>query len=308
MESYSQKTKNELVKLKFGSNEALKAELSAFMFCCGSLEISKGKTVLELVSECEDVIIRVSNMLKRLYSSAPPIIAIKKSQPKRHTSFSLSINILSPEGGLLFDSGLFCGTRDNFSFASLNTDVFFGETCFEACVRGAFLACGILCDPNKEYRMEFVISNADFADFLLDQLKENGINARSMQRNDRTVVYLKQIKAIGDILVLSGAARTMMEIENIFVTKDVKNNLNRSGNCIIGNLGKTVNAAQNQIKDIQLLYKNNVKLSPALREACELRMNNPESSLNELAQKSEISKSALNKRYIKLRQMANELE
>ncbi len=118
-------------------------------------------------------------------------------------------------------------------------------------------------------------------------------------------MYIKQIENISDILILIGARNVMLDIENIRVYKDVKNRINRSDNCIIGNMGKTITAAQRQLADILIVQKTGIRLSSSLREACELRQNHPEASLAELAVLSETAtKSALNKRFIKLHEMA----
>ena len=39
----------------------------------------------------------------------------------------------------------------------INSDVFLRECCVAAFIRGAFLACGNINDPEKEYRMEFSV-------------------------------------------------------------------------------------------------------------------------------------------------------
>ncbi|MBP5661572.1 MAG: DNA-binding protein WhiA, partial [Clostridia bacterium] len=124
------------------------------------------------------------------------------------------------------------------------------------------------------------------------------------RRQERHIVYLKKSENISDFLILTGAHAAMMELENIRVFKDVKNNLNRADNCLFGNMGKTVTAAQKQLDDIRALRSAGVHLSEPLEEACLLRMANPEASLEELARISgNTTKSALNKRFSKIRAM-----
>ena len=108
---------------------------------------------------------------------------------------------------------------------------------------------------------------------------------------------------------MMGAASAMLQLETISVDKAMKNKTNRTNNCIIANIDRTVTAAQRQIEDINALYKANVKLSKTLKEACELRLNNPEASLLELAEISgDTTKSALNKRFIKIRELRENLQ
>jgi DNA-binding transcriptional regulator WhiA len=63
-----------------------------------------------------------------------------------------------------------------------------------------------------------------------------------------------------------------------------------------------------QTKEINALLSAKVKLAPALLEACELRLANPDTSLSALAEISGISKSALNKRFIKIHEAFVDLE
>ncbi len=306
--SYSTITRLELAKNKFGQNKQLLAELAGFAFAAGNIHIGRGKFLLELTSETEEVAVRIVTVLNRLYKSAPQIRVVEKSQPKKHVCFSIDVKPEQPEGQMLFDIGFLEGTRDDYSFSDINEDVFADEGCFEAALRGAFLGCGVLCDPQKSYRLDFVLSNEAFADFILNGLLERNIQAKKTSRNDRIVVYIKQIESISDVLIFIGASAVMMEIENVRVYKDVKNKLNRTGNCFVGNMGKTLDASQKQIEDIKFLYESKIKMSAALKEACELRLNNPEASLQELSEISgNISKSALNKRFIKIRELRNSI-
>lgn len=302
--SFSALTRIEAAKTKFGKEPLLLAELAAYSFSCGNINLGRGSLSLELSSEFEEVTLRISALIRRLYAHAPEIRVVEKNQPKKHTCFVLEIFPNTPEGQLLFEIGLLEGVDENYSFGTLNAAVFESAECLDAVLRGAFLGCGVLCDPNREYRLEFVLAHEEFASFLLEKLLSNGFLAKSMMRRDRHVIYIKQMENISDILILIGARNVMMDMENIRVYKDVKNRINRSDNCIIGNMGKTITAAQRQLADISVLQQAGYPLSASLKEACELRQNNPEASLAELAASGAATKSALNKRFIKLHELA----
>lgn len=306
--SYTAITKDELCKLRFTKDHHLLSELSAFSFSSGNIKLGRGNLILQLSSENENVIVRMGSIIKRLYKNFPEIRAVEKNQPKKHTVYMMDITPQSPEGQMLFEIGLLEGVCEDYSFGTINKKVFEPGGCFEASLRGAFLGCGVLCDPEKSYRLEFVLSHQEFADFLHQSLIERGMNAKLAQRKERNIVYFEQIEYVSDTLIMSGATNTMMQIESISVNKAMKNQINRTGNCIVANIQKTVDASQRQIEDINALYKAGVRLTKPLREACELRLNNPDVSLNGLSQISGISKSALNKRYIKIRKMREELD
>lgn len=305
--SYTAITKDELCKLRFTKDHHLLSELSAFSFSSGNIKLGRGNLILQLSSENENVIVRMGSIIKRLYKNFPQIRAVEKNQPKKHTVYMMDITPQSPEGQMLFEIGLLEGVCEDYSFGTINKKVFEPEGCFEASIRGAFLGCGVLCDPEKSYRMEFVLSHQEFAEFLYQSLLNRGMNAKFTQRKERNIVYLEQIEYVSDTLIMSGATNTMMQIESVSVNKAMKNQINRTGNCIVANIQKTVDASQRQIEEINALYKSGVPLTETLKEACELRLNNPGVSLNDLAEISGISKSALNKRYMKIRKMREEL-
>ena len=305
--SYTSITKDELCKLRFTKDQHLLAELSAFSFSSGNIKLGRGILVLELSSENENVIVRMGSIIKRLYKNFPEIRAVEKTQPKRHTVYKMDITPNSPEGQMLFEIGLLEGVCEDYSFGKINKKVFEPEGCFEASLRGAFLGCGVLCDPEKSYRLEFVLSHEEFAEYLLNTLIEKGMNAKLITRKERNVIYFKQIEFVADVLIMSGATNVMMQLESISVNKAVKNQMNRTGNCIVANIQKTVDASRKQTEDINALINAGVKLTKPLKEACDLRLNNPDTSLSDLSKISGISKSALNKRFIKIRKMREEL-
>ncbi len=306
--SFTTLTRLELAKRKFTKDTHLLAEIAAFSFSSGNIKLGRGKLSLQLSSESEEVILRIASIMKRLYKTLPEIRAVEKNQPKKHTVFRMDITPDTPEGQLLFEIGLLKGECEDYSFGTINKRVFEPEGCFEAALRGAFLGCGVLCDPKKSYRLEFVLSHREFNEFLYSQLLENGMQAKCIERRERNVIYIEQIEYVSDTLIFMGATNAMMQLESISVNKAKKNQLNRSSNCIVANIDKAVTAAQRQIDDINALLEAKVKLTKTLREACDLRLNNPEASLQELAEISgNTTKSALNKRFIKIRQMRENL-
>jgi len=105
-------------------------------------------------------------------------------------------------------------------------------------------------------------------------------------------------------LSLIGAHTALLNLENIRIYKDMRNNINRIVNCETANLSKTVNAAVKQIENIEYI-KNNIGLSalPAsLREIAELRLRYPDASLKELGDMTRpaVGKSGVNHRLRKL--------
>ena len=184
-----------------------------------------------------------------------------------------------------------------------------------AFLRGVFVSCGSVTDPNKEYHLELVLPENDRTPALLDFIEEHGMSlketARGGARSKKTVLYAKESELIEDCLTYIGAANHSMEIMQVKIVKDFRNRVNRSVNCENANLDKTVAASNKSTADIEYIFSTMGAdwLSPDLRETARLRVENPEMSLSELCGifPEKISRSGLNHRLKKLSKLAEEL-
>ena len=184
-----------------------------------------------------------------------------------------------------------------------------------AFLRGVFVSCGSVTDPNKEYHLELVLPENDRTPALLDFIAEHGMSlketARGGARSKKTVLYAKESELIEDCLTYIGAANHSMEIMQVKIVKDFRNRVNRSVNCENANLDKTVAASIKSTADIEYIFSTMGAdwLSPDLRETARLRVENPEMSLSELCGMfpEKISRSGLNHRLKKLSKLAEEL-
>lgn len=184
-----------------------------------------------------------------------------------------------------------------------------------AFLRGVFVSCGSVTDPNKEYHLELVLPENDRTPALLDFIAEHGMSlketARGGAHSKKTVLYAKESELIEDCLTYIGAANHSMEIMQVKIVKDFRNRVNRSVNCENANLDKTVAASNKSTADIEYIFSTMGAdwLSPDLRETARLRVENPEMSLSELCGMfpEKISRSGLNHRLKKLSKLAEEL-
>lgn len=184
-----------------------------------------------------------------------------------------------------------------------------------AFLRGVFVSCGSVTDPNKEYHLELVLPENDRTPVLLDFIAEHGMSlketTRGGSRSKKTVLYAKESELIEDFLTYIGAANHSMEIMQVKIVKDFRNRVNRSVNCENANLDKTVAASNKSTADIEYIFSTMGAdwLSPDLRETARLRVENPEMSLSELCGMfpEKISRSGLNHRLKKLSKLAEEL-
>jgi DNA-binding protein WhiA len=156
--------------------------------------------------------------------------------------------------------------------------------CKRAFLRGAFLVAGSVTDPEKAYHLEIAVASSSFAAKLQELMSFFALDAKIVTRKKYQVVYLKEGSQIVDFLNVVEAHVALMEFENIRIVKDVRNTVNRQVNCETANIGKTVAAAAKQLEDIRYIEHNMGlrKLAVGLREIAELRLEYPDSSLQEL--------------------------
>lgn len=183
--------------------------------------------------------------------------------------------------------------------------------CKKAFMRGAFLACGSLTDPNKGYHLELVCENEPGAELIMYIMGELQLFPKRVTRKKYEVVYLKDGSMIVDFLNIIGAHNALMDMENVRILKDMRNSVNRRVNCETANINKTVSAAVKQIEDIRYIEETKgLKYLPeGLRKVAELRFDEPEMSLREIGEmlNPPVGKSGVNHRLRKISEIANEL-
>jgi len=193
----------------------------------------------------------------------------------------------------------------------IDRTLFIRECCTHNFVRGAFLACGNINDPEKEYRAEFNIKNEKIADELLTLLEECGIRMRKVNRKNGFQLYSKESSTIEDLLTLMGAGKQTLNVIDTKIIKSIKNNINRARNCDSANISKTVEASIKQRRAIDYLEKNDMlySLPQELLTAALLRKENPNATLKELCRMSNesLTVSGLNHRLKRIMDIYAEL-
>lgn len=181
----------------------------------------------------------------------------------------------------------------------------------KAITRGAFLGAGSITDPSKGYHLEITFEEKNNAEYLLNICKSYGINLKILKLNEKYNLYIKEADTISSFLALIGSNKGVLSFEDVRVTKEIKNNVNRLVNCETANLNKVINASVDQINDIKLIQKLKKfdELPDYLKEIAILRLENPDSSLKVLGEMLDnpIGKSGVNHRFKKLHDIAEEL-
>lgn len=193
----------------------------------------------------------------------------------------------------------------------VNLSVLEEDCCKAAFLRGAFLAGGSVTDPVKGYHLELTTSHNFVARETYPLIEEMlGAYPKLTSRSGSSVLYFKQSDLIADFLTLLGAPVCAMEIIEAKLEKELKNKVNRRCNCDEANTSKVVDAAQEQLAAIRILQERGSfnTLPGKLLQAATARIENPESSLTELAGMMEppITKSSMSHRLKRLVELSRE--
>lgn len=193
----------------------------------------------------------------------------------------------------------------------INFSNFTCDECQKAFIRGAFLACGAVSSPEKDYHLEFSVAYMNLSKSLVTALTELELQPKITMRKGYNIIYFKDSESIEDCLYIMGAGRSMFDMMNVKIVKQIRNSANRRANCETANIEKTVAAASPQIRAIMKIQDKQGldSLPDGLREMAEMRLENPDASLGELAQMFEppISRSGVNHRLSRLVKIAEEL-
>ncbi len=258
---------------------------------------------ISLITENENISGRYIKFLKKNFAIIPSV----KKTGKKVTIYNISVT--EPAQCALVMSAF---GYDGSDLLSINHDVFKRDCCFGSFIRGAFLACGQMSDPFKNYHTEFVIRDFTLALELYTLLQSRGLSPKRSMRGNSTVIYFNQSETIEELLTLMGANRKVLEFIDVQVTKTIRNKENRKSNLEMGNIGKQVDASIVQCSAIDYLSATGKleTLSDELYSVAMLRKENPAASLNELARLygESITRSGLNHRLKKIIDIAEGLK
>ncbi len=186
------------------------------------------------------------------------------------------------------------------------------DCCSRAFLRGAFLVCGSITDPEKEYHIEFNVAKSKLSDDLLMIIEDLGLKAKKIIRNNSYVLYSKEAESIEDFVGTMGANNAFMHIVHTRALKDIKNQINRRSNFESANMSRSIEAGLKQVAVIEEVL-GKIKLSDMtkdLADLCSLRLENPDISLDEIGKMMTppLSRSAVSRRFKKLEKIAEELK
>ena len=292
--SFSSETKAELCRDRLQKKCCAVAEACGVLLYCGSVTPEQ----IRIVTESSDFAQRLPRLFRRAFrldfdeANLSGKSTFLLTDPEKIRSVFAAIGY-SPESSITL----------HVNYALLENDC-----CRRSFLRGAFLCGGSVTDPEKRYHLELSTNHRKVSLETYSLLLDLGFAPKDTLRNGSSILYFKQSEAIEDFLAFLGAPVASMAIAEAKIEKEMKNRINRIVNCDNANTSKIVEAAQNQIAAIRRLEERGVleTLPEKLRQTAELRVENPESNLAELAGLFDppLTKSALNHRLRKLTELA----
>ncbi len=306
--SYTTRIKEEIAKISRARSETI-AELSGFIRNNGYIN----NNVLHLTTENEIIAKRIRESFKDIYEIDLKV-EIKDSLNFSKKDLYL-LSIIEKRDLILKD---LCFVDENGNYLETPPEYLVGSNEeIRAYLRGVFLCCGSINDPKtSRYHMELLINKPQEAVFVQKLLNLFDLNIKLLTRDKGYMLYIKEAEKISDYLKILGANNAVMYFENVRIYREKKNQANRLNNCEQANIDKVVQTATIQLEYIDIIEKNMgiSLLDDKTKEALEYRKKYPEASLKELSKiisietGKEISKSGLNHRFRKIKELALKLE
>lgn len=172
-----------------------------------------------------------------------------------------------------------------------------------AYLRGAFQVAGSVTPPGyrRGHHLEFAHRDESFVR-LVAELSRAPLAV--VGRRSGWVAYTKSADGVTTLLSQLGLHDAVLEYEARAILGEAKANANRVTNFDAANAGRVARSAARQQRALERLDPSG--LPRALRETLELRLENPDASLSELAHLGGISKSAANHRLRRLLAMSDQ--
>lgn len=320
MSSFSYQVKKEVASILPSSQDEALSELSAIIKTSGEISLAKDKKII-CKTEIKEVADKINYILNMLYGKTAMVSLSADNSFNKKDRYQLDFPTEITQQVLL-DTEIMYYDETYLCFNSgISKYIVAEESLSRAYIKGAFesaFTCNISLSEasatakNTGYHAEFVFNSEQLAQDFSLLLADFELISKIVERKNAFVVYIKDCEMISDLLSLVGASQGVFDLQNENVLRSIRNNANRQTNCISANIAKTVDASVRQMEAIKTIDSliGLDKLDQSLLDAVNLRLANPEESLDNLVKLStnNISKSGLYHRFQKLEKIAKELK
>lgn len=308
MSTFTEELKNEIISKPLKTSLSRKSFLSAYIRTSGSVISVGGNYGFEIVTESERTAEFVCDLFESVFGTPLSVSAadldLKSGRDK------LKFECVGENScDILVELGILRKFSDGVSLSfGISDSLICDEECMRAYIKGAFLGGGSCTLPEDAtysrtgYHFEVAFSNRVTASDYCELLCQFEVLAKLVARKDSAVVYVKSNEVISDILNVMQADKCLKKLNRIVEKKDRSNNENRVSNCSVSNIDKSLTASVAQIKAIEVISQTIglKKLNANLFEVAEARLADSNASMQELADRLNISKSCLNHRMRKI--------
>ena len=310
--SFSFNVKKELTCVPLGARHCMIAELAAMIIMAGEIKYENHTFSIKFHTENAAIARKYFTIIKKAFNINTEIILKTSKKFHKKQTYMLVTKDSEEAHKILVTTTLLKQENGHPVLRDyVDLTIIQSTCCKRAYLRGAFLGAGSVSDPEKGHHLEFVNPTQKHAVFLQEMMTTLDMEPKVVDRKGNYILYLKEGTQIVDLLNIMGAHVALMELENVRIVKEVRNNVNRIVNCETANLKKTVSAAVRQMQDIEYV-QNTIGISALpenLQQVAIYRLEYPSSSLKELGEllTPPVGKSGVNHRLKKISEIAEHI-
>ncbi len=311
--SFTYEVKKELADRISNAKHCRVAEIAALISMCGNVKIDENdRYKVYIQTDTEVTAKKFRELLWKTFHIDTDVE--EKDKQLSHSKKTFIVEIKENKDALLVlnETKIMNGQNEIEEQMDINkNEIIKRDCCKRAYLRGAFLSSGSISNPEKDYHFEIKCINKNKANQIVDILKSFGVDAKSIERKEKYIVYLKDSEKVVDALNIMEAPIALLKVETVKVDKEMINKVNRQMNCDMANNNRKISAAQKVLADIKYIDEE-VGLSylpEKLQQIAKLRLEDHDASLQEIGDmlNPPLGKSGVKHRFKKISEMAEKL-
>ena len=273
--SFNEDVKTEICNLTFDKQSSYYVLLSLFINLL-QIKIKENKQSYVLVTQYPQLIRLIKKLLSNLGSQYKTKLLISTTKIiNNKKNFMLEID----NKNNVFDK--------LFNIYEFDPKVLDNNTKKRSFILGAYLSHGSISFSitKSSYHFEINSHKKWYLEIIQQLLNEYQIISKLIPYKELYKLYFKKAEYISDILKLFNVIDNLYKFEDFRIRKDFSNSLQRLNNLEVSNINKTIIASLKQKEQIIKLKEKKLfnLLSDKEKLFCEIRLNNPEASLNEIS-------------------------
>ena len=322
--SFSTDFKQEILNNELKTKAERLAFISAVIRQIGSIHISRNVINFEIESESSELINKCVEVIKSLYDIEIAITfhPVENSSKFVKNYYQLTLpavatkQIATDTNLIEYIGDMAVGFSDGVGF-EFNSSEEIKAYLLGIAVTSVSITIPVPSESDSRvyvgsYSLEMRFNNESLTYDIMSYFAEFDIFLKKVKRGEEVYgLYIRDSEMISDFMAYFGGSNAVLELNNIIVSRSVRNKTNRERNCVIANIDKSVMAGQKQYLAIKAIDEKIGldKLSDKLRELAKIRLDNPDLTLDQIAELvgGGISKSGINHRFRKIMEIANSL-